>query len=942
MSLDIKELYKSDLDPNYSLTWWSTKKVEKLNWNFDRIEESEGGPLGPQGWLGKSGSVGLTGVLGSVGRQGPVGNVGTQGFTGENEWIENLAGAGDFNSTILINQSKDDPDTMSVGYSNIQSEYSLVFSHSTYRGSINRWNTPNAATWNAVFTSGEIDGGNTDLSTRKSYFWNLQKRDPLNIVDLRALFELGFHNIVNGKTKFFSNQFIFQTPLFTNDGSGALSNTTTANLKSYLTLDSTQFNLDPSVISTFNGISTFSATKTSGAIIDHKFGPNTYSNPSAGKIAYTNSPAPNGTVLWGDAYDVIGGFPIGSIIAIDDQFIDDFFYLEETGTIIDKIAVSGFINPSIIPSIEFKYGAGRPGTKFEGWYLCNGEEWYRGAVTHKLPNLCGFDYSISYDIFDDILLMGTPSLAGNFNQQVINNPIQGSAVIKFNAVEDTTPGVYLFNNGIASNTDVLESYVDVGEPLAQIYQNSGSISFDYKNGTTGKGLIYVCYLGLDGYRWNTDTTAPLLYSLDLSYSSTTPPTACAGSDNPYKSNFNLAWTDSGTWTTNGNKLYNAAGSAFAPSGYYHSGGIVRFWNASTGAFTNRLACPSYTGVQLVKNASVISGAMNGTWSTRTTSLFYINASFLSSATLVYSNSAGTTVPTAGWFRGDNGACRRYWNGTSFEGAIFTLDYVNYLADVSSLIAGTTVANACSSGDLIYGYYEVNGAFSKTFSGSSGISFLFTGSNNDGTTPLYYAISGYYYGDGTVRRQGSNSNTGAIGTAVSCNVSSPPSGPSSGGGSGGGCVLFGTRIKMANGTTKLVQDISVGDSLASKAILNQTYSEKSELYKWSSTRIDLNDTVVKVISNRSINTNVVYSINDGKFFTSADHNHIYKNNGVWRINKTDRLEVGDSLISENGNEIMINSIVAMTGQFIVYNIDVDNNNTYIANEILTHNKEEAVF
>ena len=936
MSLDIKELYTSDLDPNYVSIWWSTKKVEKLNWNFDRIEESGGGPLGPQGWLGKSGPIGSNGATGVIGRQGPVGNRGNQGFSGETDWIENYI-TGDTNAAILIKQIKDDPYDVKVGYSNISAGYSSSTIHTDRRGSINRWNTPNSTKWNAVFTSSDIDASNTDISTRKVYFWNLHKKNESNNLILNAEFESGFNNITGGKTKFFSNRFVLQTPIIMSDGTP----TPLANIKEYLKLNVTAFDLDPVVVSTFSNTATFKATTDSGTLINHKFGPNTYSNPGVGKIAHTKSPAPDGTVVWGNAYDVIGGFPVGSIIITQDEFIDAFFHLDESGTVVNKGAVSGFddTNPATIPTIEFRYGAGKTGTKFEGWYLCNGKTWSKGAVSYLLPNLCGFDYSIDYDIFGDFMQLEIVA-NGIIQQTTTNKSIQGSAVIEFKALESNTPGSYLFNNGTQGQTKVLESYIDTGEPLEKIYEGSGVNTFNYEDGKDGTtGLIYLCYLGQDGFKWNSDATAATitLNTISLSYNDSTVATACSNSATSFKSNFTTAWDDAGIWTTNGNKLYNSDGSNYAHSGYYHSNGIVRYWNYSTLAFTSRQACPSYTSIELAYNASATSASLNGTFSTRTKSTYYVNSTALSTSTLLYTNASGTTYATAGWYR-DAGS-RRYWNGSGFEGAVFTQDYVNYL---SGLGWGSSAVDACQETYYIEGYYENSAATSKTFSGTSGITNLYiSNSTSDGTGVIDYANSSYWYSNAIVSRKCTSSFTGALATAASCSVSpSPPSGGTGGSSGGSGCVLFGTKIKMADGTIKLVQDVSVNDVLYSKSVSTMPIKEGLDnLYTWSTSSIVLTDENVRVVSNRSQTVSEVYSINDGKLFTSWDHNHLFKHNGIWKVGKTVNLEVGDSLIDESGKEIIINNMVKMTGQFIVYKLDVEENDLYIANGILTHNLKE---
>ena len=934
MSLDIKELYKSDLDPNYISTWWSTKKVEKLNWNFDRILEAGGGPLGPQGWLGKSGRIGADGAQGTNGRQGPVGNRGNQGFSGENDWIENYT-TGETNTAILIKQIKDDPYDVKVGYSNMHAAYSSATAHTSSTGSINRWNTRDSSTiFNGVFTSSDIDGSNVDISTRKVYFWNLY-----NPVNLSAEFESGFRNTPGGRTTFSSNKFIFQTPEYTNDGFGVFSLTTGSNLKKHLELDSSKFLLGPDVVSWFTADATFKATTDSGTLINHKFGPTFYSIPGPGKVAFTHSGAGSGTVLWGNAYDVIGGFPVGSIIITQDEFIDAFFHLEESGTVVNKGNVSGFDNPSTTPVIEFKYGAGKLGTKFEGWYLCNGKTWSKGTVSYELPNLCGFDLNVDYDIFGDFMQAEIVA-TGNINQSTPNKQIQGSAVIKFRARESNSPGSYLFDNGTNSQTEVLESYIDAGEPLEHIYEGPGVNTFDYEDGRNG--LIYLCYLGQEGFKWNTSESQStiVLETVSLSYNAATIAAACSATAASYKSNFTTAWNDGNYWTTNGNKLYNSAGTDYAPSGYYHSNGIVRYWNYSTVAFSSRDACPSYTSIQLAYNTSATSGSLNGTFSSRTKSTYYIDATALSVATSLYTNASGTSLATAGWYR--DGGSRRYWNGTAFEGAVFTEDWVNYLSASGQLGYGSSASGACNGDFAIEPYYEVSSAISKTFSGTSGITNLYISYNTAGTGVINYANSAYYYSDSIVSRKCTSSFTGALGTAASCSFAAPPpSGGSSSGGSGGGCVLFGTKIKMSDGTVKMVQDVLIGDTLYSKSINTMPVNEELDsLYKWNSNKIEVADDMVTVVGNRSQTVNTVYSINDGKLFTSWDHNHVCKHNNIWKISKTVDLEAGDSLVDENGKEVIINNIIAMTGQFIVYKLDVEENDLYVANGILTHNLKDG--
>jgi intein/homing endonuclease len=51
-----------------------------------------------------------------------------------------------------------------------------------------------------------------------------------------------------------------------------------------------------------------------------------------------------------------------------------------------------------------------------------------------------------------------------------------------------------------------------------------------------------------------------------------------------------------------------------------------------------------------------------------------------------------------------------------------------------------------------------------------------------------------------------------------------------------------------------------------------------------------------------------------------------------------IKEGDIFIDDSGTEHIINSIEDMSGTFNTYKIDVEENDTYIANNIITHNRK----
>ena len=935
MSLDIKEIFRSDLDQSNLNEWWSSKKLEKLNWNFTEILNSGGGPLGPQGFEGNIGQAGITGNQGPTGKIGRQGFQGSQGSTGFMSWLEN-SDTSKNNSTIKSLQVKVDPSTVVVGIDRTDANYNEVFTPTDENSPTFRAHTRGGTSqYNMSFTTTDIDGAETDLSVRKQYYWNL----IYDTGDVANQLYSSFLNISNSITRFrlsavAGSKFEFLTPKRTYTG-GVWSGTTPTSL---LSMSATEFSPGPGITafkSTFIGIENafLNAIKIDG---------NSLGIPNTNYIAHmhpdtvsTFGTGSAGTITWGSPGSVIGAFPIGTVIAIDNDFNDTYFDLNISGTnsAAAYVGVTGVGTPPFTPTFKFKYGTGKG--KFKGWYLCNGRTWSKGAIAYKVPNLCGFNIQIDYPY-----------------QAAFGDPI-GSAVINISPTSFKTilgsSNIDIsanFASGAYSITEnSLESWEDAGEPSMVVKTYTGSSTLNLSKGVYD-GLIYLVYLGDSGFEWDSSgsASAPSLYDHELGYSATGSSTACSETASTYKANFDTEWDDVDYWTSNNYKLYNSTGTAYATTGWYSALGISRYWSSTAEAFQSthaqaaRVECPTNNSLLVVYNTSVLANGINGTFSSRTKITKYIDTSSLSTATAIYNDTAGTSDASAGWYRDAN--CRRYWNGAAFSGATITSDYVHYITDVS---AATTSSSACAGTvpDDTSLYYETSSSVgtSSTFYTVTNAFYSTTSSTGEGR--LTYVQNNIFYSNGSVYRKGTNSSTGSLGSYVSCTTSSPsPSpGPSGPGPSGPGCVLYGTKILLEDWMTKPVQEVSVGDRLMSKGFVGMPSKEDASLSTWSSNDLKLQPDNVSVVSTKTFNVNIVYSFNDGQLFTSADHLHLFKSEGKWRVGKTLEIKVGDYLLGYDGTEILVSNIIETHGQFLVYRLDVEDNDLFVANGILTHNLKD---
>lgn len=400
MSIVIKELFESDLD-QYNNNWWSSKKIEKLNFNFDQILISGGGPLGPTGFPGDQGLDGAKGITGPQGEIGFQGAIGAQGVDGETIWLKNQNENAD-HITLKINQfGKYNP-------------ANFLFGINKSTDPLNEYNVNKIGILGKIHTHGYTEK-NIILSDDESgavVSLNLFKEDQYNTV-----LEYGFDDSTDTEFDLVSDNAILT------------------------------YNLLPSSTSTFGD---FKASLFKIKTLNSKFGDTSEvneikastkfntENPKANWIAQSFDNA--GKIKWVDPIKVIPGFPIGSIIGINaEQFNANNFILDQV-----KSASGDYLQNT--------NGAGKIDTMYEGWYICNGQTWKSGAIFYELPNLNGY----SYDIAEDT--------SGNSNQDhaVLNSKlaILGGADLKLNITQ--SGGTYSSNYTNHENTNQTEIFNSIG------------------------------------------------------------------------------------------------------------------------------------------------------------------------------------------------------------------------------------------------------------------------------------------------------------------------------------------------------------------------------------------------------------------------------------------------------------------------------------------------
>ena len=160
-----------------------------------------------------------------------------------------------------------------------------------------------------------------------------------------------------------------------------------------------------------------------------------------------------------------------------------------------------------------------------------------------------------------------------------------------------------------------------------------------------------------------------------------------------------------------------------------------------------------------------------------------------------------------------------------------------------------------------------------------------------------------------------------------------------------CLLVGTPIEMADGTTKLVEDLEIGDWVLAMNMPGQIDEDEED---WRSSRFadEKTETFTQhSASVQDINFDFAYNywnINSGSEMITGEHEMLYKpiDENTWMWQLVPNMKVGAHLMDKNGNEVEITSlenIVEDTDGFEVVQIDVEPLDVYFGKTFLVHNK-----
>ena len=160
---------------------------------------------------------------------------------------------------------------------------------------------------------------------------------------------------------------------------------------------------------------------------------------------------------------------------------------------------------------------------------------------------------------------------------------------------------------------------------------------------------------------------------------------------------------------------------------------------------------------------------------------------------------------------------------------------------------------------------------------------------------------------------------------------------------GGCLLEGTLVTLADGTQTAIENLLVGDNLESLNINTVPNTSADcdgcvdELLDWNTSNFTSAEGLAAVITNDSLEVNEIININNGLLKSTIDHIHFIKRNDLWQFKRAGEILQGDILLNNKNKEVLIVSAELMIGNvYTVYRLNVETNDVFYANGILTHN------
>ena len=160
-----------------------------------------------------------------------------------------------------------------------------------------------------------------------------------------------------------------------------------------------------------------------------------------------------------------------------------------------------------------------------------------------------------------------------------------------------------------------------------------------------------------------------------------------------------------------------------------------------------------------------------------------------------------------------------------------------------------------------------------------------------------------------------------------------------------CLLFGTKVTLANGNEVNIEDLNVGDEIKAwepTGLPDESQPLDSDQVEW---RFYLSNTLSgdsKNVVVRDITFNFAegyFSLNNGLINATETHPlYVYDNEiGKYKFKNVGEILPGDKLIMQDESEVEITNIEIVTADVEIVTLNVENADVFLSNGLISHNK-----
>lgn len=157
-----------------------------------------------------------------------------------------------------------------------------------------------------------------------------------------------------------------------------------------------------------------------------------------------------------------------------------------------------------------------------------------------------------------------------------------------------------------------------------------------------------------------------------------------------------------------------------------------------------------------------------------------------------------------------------------------------------------------------------------------------------------------------------------------------------------CLSLDTPVTKADGTIISAGDVQEGDILKGFEIASLGEDSDEDYLNWSTSDLSTTSEDVTVTSVIFSFADRIYDINDGELQVTGEHPMLVKVDNTFKFKPVLDIQVGEYLVKGDNSLVEVTSKESTVGSTEVVSIDVETEDTYLANGYITHNKGGNTF